>query len=199
MALIDPLDLPVVDGLTLPEAVRALLKPGEAIRSRDGDSHVLPRFFYEIDSRAAARTVQLTAHFALSEFLEVDLHEAAALRDFPRYVPCGVTALASALQVFRTEVAAPVRIAANGGYRSPSHARSSAGSPHSWATAANIYRIGADWLDTADRIERYAAIARRVLPFAWVRPFGHDAGYADDHLHIEVGYLRAAPRGASER
>ena len=176
MALIDRLDLPVVDGLALPGAVRALLKPGEAVRDRDGESHILPRFFYEVDSPSAALMIQLTPHFALAEFIEVDLHEPARLRDFPRYVPCGVTALASALQVFRTEVAAPVRIAANGGYRSPSHARSRPGSPHGWATAANIYRIGQDWLDTADRIERYAAIARRVLPFAWVRPFGHDAG-----------------------
>jgi len=197
MALTDQLDLPLVDGLTLPPPVRALLSPGLMIRSRDGESHRLPRFFYQIDSPSAAG-LRLTPHFAVSEFMEVDLHEALPLRDFPRYVPCGVTALASALQVLRNEIGAPIRIAANGGYRSPSHAGSSRGSPHSWATAANIYRIGPDWLDSADRIERYAAIARRVLPFAWIRPFGHDVGFADDHLHIEVGYLTAVPRGVAE-
>ena len=197
MALTDQLDLPLVDGLTLPPPVRALLSPGLMIRSRDGESHRLPRFFYQIDSPSAAG-LRLTPHFAVSEFMEVDLHEALPLRDFPRYVPCGVTALASALQVLRNEIGAPIRIAANGGYRSPSHSGSSRGSPHSWATAANIYRIGPDWLDSADRIERYAAIARRVLPFAWIRPFGHDVGFADDHLHIEVGYLTAVPRGVAE-
>lgn len=198
MALNDRLGLPLVDGLALPEPVRELLNPGMAIRNRDGESHVLPRFFYQVESRPAALAIQLTPDFALWEFMEVDLHEAMPLREFPRYVPCGVTALASALQVFRTAVGAPVRIAANGGYRSPSHARSSPGSSHNWATAANIYRIGSDWLDDAERIERYAAIARRVLPFAWVRPFGHRPGLADDHLHIEVGYLTAVPRGAAE-
>jgi hypothetical protein len=198
MALNSQLDLPLMDGLAMAQSVRALLTPGLMIRGRDGESHRLPRFFYQVDSPSAAKDMQLTPHFALSEFMEVDLHEALPLRGFPRYVPCGVTALASALQVFRNEIGAPIRIAANGGYRSPSHARSSRGSPHSWATAANIYRIGSDWLDSADRIERYAAIARRVLPFAWIRPFGHDVGFADDHLHIEVGYLTAVPRGAAE-
>ena len=86
MALSDRLDLPVVDGLALPATVRTLLKPGEAIRDREGESHVLPRFFYEIESPSAALT-QLTPHFVLAEFIEVDLHEAAPLRDC---MPAGV-------------------------------------------------------------------------------------------------------------
>jgi len=101
--------------------------------------------------------------------------------------------------VFRAEVGAPVRIAANGGYRSASHDGSRSGSPHSWGTAANIYRIGPERLDAQDRIERYAATARRLLPFAWVRPYGHDVGFADDHLHLDVGYLTLVPQGASEQ
>jgi hypothetical protein len=99
----------------------------------------------------------------------------------------------------RAEVGAPIRIAANGGYRSASHDGSRSGSPHSWGTAANIYRIGAELLDAQDRIERYAATARRLLPFAWVRPYGHDVGFADDHLHIDVGYVTLVPQGASEQ
>lgn len=191
--------LRLVDGLTLPDRHRALLKPGAAIRNRDGESHRLPRFFFEIESWAAALQTQLTAHFALWEFMDVDLHEPTRLRFFPRYVPCAVTALAAALEVFRAEVGAPVRIAANGGYRSASHDGSRSGSPHSWGTAANIYRIGSEQLDAQDRIERYAATARRLLPFAWVRPYGHDVGMADDHLHLDVGYLTLVPQGASEQ
>ena len=193
------LNLRLVDGFTLPERHRALLKPGAAIRNRDGESHRLPRFFFEIESWAAALQMQLTAHFALWEFMDVDLHEPTRLRFFPRYVPCAVTALAAALEVFRAEVGAPVRIAANGGYRSASHDGSRSGSPHSWGTAANIYRIGSEQLDAQDRIERYAATARRLLPFAWVRPYGHDVGFADDHLHLDVGYLTLVPQGASEQ
>ena len=51
---------------------------------------------------------------------------------------------------------APVFIAVNGGYRSPPHRHSAeAVSPHSWACAANIYRIGDTWLDDEKSIERY--------------------------------------------
>src|SRR5204862_294723 len=81
----------------------------------------LPRFFYEVDSWQTALTTQLTPHFGLWELMDVDLHEASDLRMFPRYVPCAVTSLAAALEVFRLEVGATVRIAANGGYRSPVH------------------------------------------------------------------------------
>ena len=42
MALNNQLDLPLVDGLALPQPVRALLTPGLMIRSRDGESHRLP-------------------------------------------------------------------------------------------------------------------------------------------------------------
>ncbi len=74
MALNHQLDLPLVDGLALPPPVRTLLSPGLMIRSRDGESHRLPRFFYQVDSPSAAEEMRLTPHFALSEFMEVDLH-----------------------------------------------------------------------------------------------------------------------------
>lgn len=192
------LDLAVVDGLELPEGHRALLRPDEMMRARNGHEHRLPRFFYRIDSIAVALETQLTPHFGLWEFIEVDLHEAPALRAFPRYVPCAVTLLAAALEVLRAEAGGPIRIAANGGYRSPAHAGSASASPHCWGTAANVYRIGADYLDSEEKIQRYAALASKALTGCWVRPFGSDPGFADDHLHLEVGYATMVPRDRSE-
>jgi hypothetical protein len=129
---------------------------------------------------------------------EVDLYEAPLLRKYPRYVPCGVAVLAAALEVLRAEVGAPVRVAANGGYRSPAHALSKSGSPHCWATAANIFRIGADYLDSDEKIQRYAALVARTIAGCWTRPYGSDTGFADDHLHIDLGYVTVAPRGMTE-
>lgn len=192
------LPLPVVDGLDLAGPIRSLLRPGELLRSRSGEDHRLPRFFYAVESTDVALGTQLTQDFALWEFMEVDLHESPLLRAYPRYVPCAVTALAHALQVLRSTVGAPVRIAANGGYRSPSHAISQAGSPHSWGTAANVYRIGADYLDSEERIQRYAEIAARALAGCWLRPFGGAPGQSDDHLHLDLGYMTAVPPGISE-
>lgn len=190
--------LPIVDGLDLPGPIRSLLRPGELLRAGNGEDHRLPRFFYAVESTSVALNTQLTQDFALWEFIEVDLHESPLLRAFPRYVPCAVTSLANALQVLRSTVGAPVRIASNGGYRSPSHAVSKAGSPHAWGTAANVYRIGADFLDNEERIQRYAEIAGRALAGCWLRPFGTAAGQADDHLHLDLGYVTAVPPGISE-
>ena len=190
--------LPIVDGALLPAALRELLKPGEWMRGRDGELHRLPRFFYEVEAWTLALATPLTAHFGLWEFLDVDLREASPLRAFPRYVPCAVTLLATALEVFRLDVGLPVRIAANGGYRSPSHAQSRPGSTHCWGTAANIYGVGTDLVDSQERIERHAAAIRRLLPFAWVRPYGSEIGTADDHLHVDLGYVQVVPRGVCE-
>ena len=192
------MELPIVDALDLPEPHRLLLRPGELLPSRSGGFHRLPRFFYAVESAAVAVNTQLTPHFALWEFIEVDLREPALLRAYPRYVPCAITVLAMALEVFRTEVGAPVRIAANGGYRSPAHAHSSSGSPHCWGTAVNIYSVGNDDLDTQERIARYAEIATRVLASCWTRPFGSAAGEADDHLHLDLGYVTLVPAKVSE-
>jgi hypothetical protein len=166
------------------------------MEDRDGKLRRLPRFFYEIDSWQTAQQVQLSDNFALWEFLTVDVREAEALRTFPRYLPCAVTALAAHLEVFRDEVGDLVHIAANGGFRSPSHALSKKASPHCWGTAVNIYRIGDDYLDTQEKIEKYARIARKSLPGWWIRPYGTEEGYADDHLHLDLGYLLLVPREA---
>jgi hypothetical protein len=190
--------LPIVDGATLSAEHRALLRPGELMPTRGGPTHRLPRFFYAIESSAVAVTTQLTPHFGLWEFVEVDLHEAPLLRTYPRYVPCAVTALAAALEVFRGEVGAPIRIAANGGYRSPAHRGSRSGSPHCWAAAANIYQIGADNVDNEDRITRYGEIATRALAGCWARPYGPGIESTDDHLHIELGFVTVVPRQSTE-
>ncbi len=187
------LPLPLVRADELPPQVREVLRPGQALRDRAGVPHVLPTSFLRVDSWQQAMETDLTAHFRLSELIGVDVREAPALRAFPRYVPCAVLLLATALELFRLEVGTYVHVAANGGYRSPGHGLSRHASRHCWGTAANIYRVGDTWLDTREEIEKYAAIARRVIPGAWVRPFGLEDGEADDHLHVDLGYTVFEP------
>jgi len=141
---------------------------------------------------------QLTPHFGLWEFIEVDLHEHEALRTYPRYVPCAVTALAAALEVLRLEIGQPMHIAANGGYRSPAHGRSTVGSPHAWGTAANIYRIGDEYIDDREKIEHYSSLAASLLPAARAKSYGPPPAFADDHLHIDIGYVKALPAEAPD-
>ena len=182
------LPLPLVLGRDLPRELRQLLRPGETLRDRAGTPRVLPSTFLRVDSWAQALETPLTAHFKLWEFIDVDVREAPLARTYPRYMPCAVLLLASALELFRLEAGTYVHIAANGGYRSPGHALSRHASRHCWGTAANIYRIGDTYLDTREEIEKYAAIARRVIPGVWIRPFGQEDGEADDHLHVDIGY-----------
>ena len=194
------LPLPVVDGLELDEKHRRALCPDEVLLDRQGRGRRLPRFFYEIDSWQTAQKIQLTEHFSLWEFLTVDVREVEPLRTFPRYVPCAVTSLAAHLELLRDAAGTFVHIAANGGYRSPKHALTDGASTHCWGTAANIYRIGDDYLDTQEKIERYARLVDRKLPGIWTRPYGSEKGTADDHLHIDLGYMVVVPREApSER
>jgi hypothetical protein len=187
------LPLPLVPGADLPQDVRQVLRPGQSLLDRAGVARVLPSSFLRVDSWQQALATELTPHVALWELIGVDVREAPPLRSFPRYVPCALLLLASALELFRMEVGTFVHVAANGGYRSPGHALSRHASRHCWGTAANIYRIGDTWLDTREEIEKYAAIARRVIPGVWVRPHGQDDGQADDHLHIDIGYTLFDP------
>jgi hypothetical protein len=190
------LSLPIVDAYELGAPYRSLLMPGAIVRDTHARTRRLPRFFYAVDSWATALQTGLSPHFALWEFMDVDLYEPAPLRRFPRYVPCAVTTLATSLEVLRNHIGAPIHIAANGGYRSPSHGRSTAGSPHSWATAANIYRIGDEYLDDRDTIEKYSALATELLPALRARPFGSGPGCVDDHVHVDLGYVTAVPSDA---
>ena len=189
--------LRIVDGRRLPDELRRALKPGALIVDEEGRARRLPRFFYQVDSLLTANEVELAPNFGLHEFIQTDLRESPVLQGFPRYVPCALVLLAAQLSLFRSRVGTMVYIAANGGYRSPSHQRSRAASTHCWGTAANIYRVGDDLLDTPETIERYAAVAREALPWAWVRPWGHGPGFADDHLHVDLGYVTVVPREAA--
>lgn len=188
--------LRVVDGLTLPPEYRKALRPGEDWKDATGRARQLPRFFYEIPSWDSAMKIELSSNFLLWEFIQVDVREAPPLRTFPRYVPCAITLLAVCLERFREAVGTLVHISANGGYRSPCHRFSKNATPHAWGTAANIYRIGDTYLDNRSAIERFSLIARQALPGIWTRPYGTPTGYAEDHLHLDLGYVLSIPRDA---
>ena len=190
------LPLRVTDGYRLARPYRDALLPGGLLCDERGLARHLPRYFYEVPSWEAALDLALAPHFHLWEFIHTDVREAAPLRSFPRYVPCAVTLLAMLLEHFRDATGTYVRIAANGGYRSPRHQLTRHASTHCWGTAVNIYRIGDTYLDTRESIERYAEIAREALPGVWVRPHGEDRGFADDHLHLDLGYVVAVPHDA---
>jgi hypothetical protein len=192
------LPLPLVRADDLSPELRKLLRPGETLRDRSGTARVLPSSFLRVASWNQALETDLTAHFKAWELIGVDVREAPLARSFPRYVPCALLLLAAALELFRLEVGTYVHVAANGGYRSPGHALSRHASRHCWGTAANIYRIGDTYLDTREEIEKYAEIARRVIPGVWVRPFGPEDGQADDHLHIDLGYTVFDPVDAQD-
>lgn len=191
--------LKVVDAFDLDDELRSILKPGEMVRDAQGRRHRLPRYFYEIPTHDAAVDTRLTPHFGLNEFVLVDLKEAPRLQQFPRYVPCAVRVLAFYLEAFRTAVGASVHVAVNGGYRSPSHKLSDNATTHMWGTAADIYRIGATILKTKELIEKYNAVAEDVSEDLTVLPYGHVLGQnADDHVHIDLGYITVIPREISE-
>jgi hypothetical protein len=73
-----------------------------------------------------------------------------------------VAHLAAHLSVLRQHLGTFVHVAANGGYRSPAHALSSPASVHAWGTAANIFRIGDDLLDSEATIGRYTEVVHKV-------------------------------------
>jgi hypothetical protein len=185
-----------IDGRRLPKEYRDALSPGGMRCDETGVEHRLPRFFYEIPSWDFAMAVRLTPNFGLWELIQTDVREAAVLQSFPRYVPCALPMLAFALEQFRAATGTFVHIAANGAYRSPAHQLSCAGATtHSWGTAVNIYKIGDSLIDNRDTFEKYAQIARESIPGVHIRPFGASRGEADDHLHIDLGYMVAVPHG----
>jgi len=192
--------LKVTDAMHLPPEMRALLRPGQRAKDRQGRIHVLPRFFLEIGSWEEAKKRQVTAHFAYAELLVVDCREAdTLLNTFPHYVPCAVQVLAQYLEGFRDVVEEPLFIATNGGYRSPAHRlQAEAVSPHSWGCAADIYRVGDVYLDDEKSIERYRRIAEGLGQEVRTKPYGHGPEETDDHLHIDLGYVTLTPGNCDE-
>jgi hypothetical protein len=188
-------DLEVVDGLTLSEEHRRLLRPGEPVEDENGNTHRLPRFFYVVPSWERAHEIRLAPHFKLAELMKVDCREAPLLlREFPHYVPCAVLLIARYLEDLRREADAVVLVGANGGYRSPVHQRNEPKSPHCWATAADIFRVGSTYLDDEKSITKYGDMAAALGPQVFVRPYQE----GDDHLHIDLGYVTVTPRNCSE-
>jgi hypothetical protein len=191
--------LKVVDAFDLDDELRSILKPGEMMRDSQGRRHRLPRYFYEIPSHEVAMKTRLTPHFGVNEFILSDLKEAGRLQQFPRYVPCAIRVLAFYLEQFRTACGASVHIAVNGGYRSPSHKLATHATHHMWGTAADVYRIGTNILKSKEAIEKYNEIAEDLSDEISVLPYGHVTGKnADDHVHIDVGYITLVPREISE-
>jgi hypothetical protein len=195
----DAPDLKVVDAFDLDDELRTILRPGEMVKDDKGRRHRLPRYFYEVPSHEVAMQTRLTPHFGLNEFVLTDLKEATRLQEFPRYVPCAVRMLAFFLEHFRLAVGASVHIAVNGAYRSPQHRMSVGATPHMWGTAADVYRIGSTILKTKETIEKFNDIAEDISDQVHVFPYGHVTGTdADDHVHIDLGYLTLIPREISE-
>jgi hypothetical protein len=192
-------DLKVVDAFDLDDELRTLLRPGEMVKDEKGRRHRLPRYFYEVPSHEIAIKTRLTHHFGLNEFILVDLKESQRLQQFPAYVPCAVRLLAFYLEQFRAAAGASVHIAVNGGYRSPAHKMSYGATPHMWGTAADIYRIGSTILKTKESIEKFNEVAEDLSDDLHVLPYGHVTGSAaDDHVHLDLGYITLIPREISE-
>ena len=189
--------LRVVDGLELDRSLRKVLRPDELVVGRDGGRRRLPRYFYEIPTWEAALETDLAPHFKVWELLNVDVREHEAQRmHWPRYLPLAVSLLAAALELLRREVDTYVHLAANGGYRTPAHRLSRNASTHCWGTAANLYRIGDDWLDDEKIIARYSKLACGLSPAFHARPYGRVIGGTDDHLHLDLGYVTVVPHSA---
>jgi len=189
----------VVDAFDLDDELRSILKPGEMVRDAQGRRHRLPRYFYEVPSHEASTSIRLTPHFGLNEFILVDLKEAERLQGAPQYIPCAVSLLAFFLEQFRAAVGASVHIAVNGAYRSPQHRLSQNATAHMWGTAADIYRIGTTIVKTKETIDKYNDVAEDLSADVHVLPYGHDTGHAaDDHVHIDLGYITLVPREISE-
>jgi hypothetical protein len=192
-------DLKVVDAFDLDDELRTLLRPGEMVKDEKGRRHRLPRYFYEVPSHDVAIQTRLTHHFGLNEFILVDLKETQRLQQFPTYVPCAVRMLAFYLEQFRVAAGGSVHIAVNGGYRSPAYKMSPAATPHMWGTAADVYRIGSTILKTKESIEKYNEVAEDLSDDLHVLPYGHVTGSAaDDHVHVDLGYITLIPREISE-
>lgn len=50
-------------------------------------------------------------------------------------------------------------------------------------------------MDTRERIEKLNGTIARLMPGVWTRPYGNAAGEADDHLHLDLGFVLMTPPG----
>jgi hypothetical protein len=190
--------LKIVDAVDLDDELRTIFRPGEMVRDKFGRRHRLPRYFYEVPSEELASEIWLTPKFRIMEFVQVDIREHDRLQGWPRYVPCAVRLLAFYLQRIRETVGFSMHVAVNGGYRSPSHRLAQAATPHMWGTAADFFRIGTTILDDKEAIEKFRRLIEDVSDDVWVMPYGHETGKADDHIHLDIGYITLIPREISE-
>ncbi|MEO8217491.1 MAG: D-Ala-D-Ala carboxypeptidase family metallohydrolase [Acidobacteriota bacterium] len=190
--------LKVIDAHDLEPELRAVLRPGEMVRDSNGRRHRLPRYFYEVGSYEEATAIQLAPHFRLNEFIRVDIKEESAVQSYPRYIPCAVRLLAFYLEQIRGAFGQSMHISVNGGYRSPAHRLACQATPHCWGTAADVYRIGNTIINEQDRIEKYNRIAEQVAEQVFTSAYGHEPGLADDHIHLDIGYITLVPREISE-
>ncbi len=187
------LGMHIVDGKALDRSLREVLRPAELVPDRHGRLRRLPRFFYQVESWEQALEIQLAPHFAMAEFIDVDVREHEAQRGFPRYVPCAVAVLAGQLELFRQAVGAKVFVAANGGYRTPRHELSRYATPHTWGAGVNLYRIGDQYLDNREVIDKYSQIAVGLSTAFRARPYGPGVGEVDDHVHLDIGFVVGVP------
>ena len=68
-----------------------------------------------------------------------------------------------------------------------------------WGTAADIYRIGTIIVKTEEVIEKYNDLAEQLTDDITTYPYGHLTGStADDHVHLDLGYITVVPREISE-
>lgn len=192
------LGLKIVDAFDLDDELRSILRPGEMVRDARGRRHRLPRYFYEVPSHDAAVEIRLTQHFGLNEFVLVDLKEHPRLTNWPRYIPCAVRTLAFYLQRARETIGLSMHVAVNGGYRSPAHKLAVAATPHMWGTAADLYRVGTTIVNDEETIGRFNAALSEMSDDFYVMPYGHEVGRADDHIHVDIGYVTLVPREISE-
>ena len=188
-----PEPLTVVDARELKGELRDVLAPGEEVKDEAGIVRTRPTHFYRVESWEAAREVTLAPYMSLYEFIDVDVREHPLARQYPRYVPGAVSLLAACLSALRQEFGTYLHVSANGGYRTPAHARSRESSCHSWGTAADIYRVGDDFLNDEETIARYADKIRSVMPGVRMKSYGDGPDETIDHLHLDLGYLVVNP------
>jgi hypothetical protein len=67
-----------------------------------------------------------------------------------------------------------------------------------WGTAVDLYRVGSVVLRDQNSIETYNRVAEELSDDWWVMPYGHEIGKADDHMHLDLGYVTLVPREIKE-